>query len=90
MNLDAVTVPDFAASGITGVRLSDVRPGGPADQAGLKAGDIIVEFAGQKVSNLQDYSDALIGAKVGQSVPIAVEREGKKVTLTITPTARPE
>ena len=83
------TVPDFAASGITGVRLSDVRPGGPADKAGLKAGDIIVEFAGQKITNLQDYSDALIGAKVGQAAPIVIEREGQRITLTITPTAQP-
>ena len=83
------TVPDFAASGITGVRLSDVRPGGPAEKAGIKAGDIIVEFAGRKVTNLQDYSDALIGAKIDEAVPLVVEREGKKITLTITPTARP-
>ena len=84
------TVPDFAASGITGMRLSDVRPGSPADQAGIQAGDIIVEFAGQKVANLQDYSDALIAAKVGQPAKIVVERDGQKLTLTITPTARPD
>jgi len=84
------TVPDFAASGITGVRLSDVRPGGPADKAGLKAGDTIVEFAGQKITNLRDYSDALLGAKVGQAALIVVERDGRRITLTITPTARPQ
>jgi len=83
------TVPDFAAGGVTGVRLSDVRPGGPADQAGIKAGDIIVEFAGRQVNNLQDYSDVLIGAKIGEPVPIVVERDGKPIKLTITPTARP-
>ena len=84
------TVPDFAASGITGVKLSDVRPGGPADEAGLKAGDVIVELAGQQVNNLQDYSDALMGVKIGQPINIVVEREGRRITLTITPTARPE
>ena len=84
------TIPDMAASGVVGVRLSDVRPGGPADKAGLEAGDVIVEFAGQKVANLQDYSDALIGAKIDQAAPIIVERDGQRVTLTITPTARPQ
>jgi hypothetical protein len=84
------TVPDFAAGDISGVKLSDVRPGGPADKAGLKAGDVIVEFAGKQVNNLQDYSDALMGAKVGQPAQVVVEREGERITLTITPTARPE
>ncbi len=83
------TVPDFAASDKTGVRLSDVRPGGPADQAGIKAGDIIVEFAGQPINNLQDYSDVLMGVKIGQPVNLTVERDGQRITLTITPTARP-
>ncbi|HVP11702.1 MAG TPA: PDZ domain-containing protein, partial [Phycisphaerae bacterium] len=84
------TVPDFAGTDVKGARIADVRAGGPADKAGMKGGDIIVEFAGQKVTNLQDYSDALIGVKAGQPVDIVIEREGKRVKLTITPTARPE
>jgi hypothetical protein len=84
------TVPDFAGGDVQGVRIADVRPGGPADQAGLKGGDVIVEFAGSKIANLQDYSDALIGVKIGQAAPIVVERAGERLTLTITPTARPE
>ncbi len=84
------TVPDFATSDIQGVKLSDVRPGGPADKAGLKPGDVIVEFAGKQVNNLQDYSDALMGVKIDETIPIVVEREGQRIDLTITPTARPE
>jgi len=84
------TVPDFSGSDVVGSRIADVRAGGPADKAGLKGGDIIIEFAGRKVSNLQDYSDALIGVKIGQPVDITVERNGERLTFTITPTARPE
>ena len=72
------------------MRLADVRPGGPAEKAGLRAGDVIVEFAGRKVVNIQDYQDALVGAKPGQPVEVAVERGGEKLTFTITPTTRPE
>ncbi|MFH1417703.1 MAG: M28 family peptidase [Planctomycetota bacterium] len=81
-------VPDFASSGENGVRLSAVRPGGPAEQAGLKGGDVIVEFAGKKIASLRDYADALVGAKIGEAVKVVVERDGKTLTLEITPTVR--
>ena len=80
----------MASSDVEGVKLSDVRPGGPADQAGMKGGDVIVEFAGQKIANLQDYSDALIGAKVGQPAKVVVLRDGRRIEVTITPSTRPE
>jgi hypothetical protein len=84
------TVPDFTGTDVKGARIADVRAGGPADKAGMKRGDIIVEFAGQKITGLQDYSDALIGVKAGQPVDIVVERGSERVKLTITPTTRPE
>ncbi len=84
------TVPDFAAGDIEGVKLADVRSDGPAAKAGLQAGDVIVEFAGQAIRNLQDYSDALVGAKIGETVTIVVERDGERLTFEITPTARPD
>jgi len=84
------TVPDMAAGDIKGVRLADVRPGAPADKAGLKSGDVIIEFAGKEIANLQDYADALVGAKIGQPVGVVVLRDGQRVESTITPTARPD
>jgi hypothetical protein len=84
------TVPDFTGSDVKGARIADVRAGSPAEKAGMKGGDVIVEFAGQKVTGLQDYSDALIGVKVGQPVPIVVERGGDRLNMTITPSTRPE
>jgi hypothetical protein len=82
------TVPDMATGGIKGVRLSAVSAGSPAEKAGLAGGDIIVSFAGKEINNLQDYSDALTGAKIGEPVEITVEREGKRLTLSITPDVR--
>ena len=53
-----------------------------------KVGDVIVEFAGQKIANIYDYTYALDAVKIGQQVKMAVEREGKRVELTVTPEAR--
>jgi len=81
-------VPDFAAGQIEGVKLADVRADGPAAQAGLKAGDLIVEFGGKKIASLRDYADALIGAKIDEPVTVVVMRGDERISLTITPTVR--
>ncbi len=50
------------------MRFSDVRPGSPAAKAGLKAGDILVQFGDKPIHNLYDFTDALRRSKVGQVV----------------------
>ncbi len=81
------TIPDYATE-VAGVKLSGIRGGSPAEKAGLKGGDIIVEFGGQKVSNIYDYTYALDAAKIGQPVEIVVLRDGQRVKVTVTPEAR--
>ncbi len=78
------TIPDMGAAGVRGVRLTGVRPGSPADKAGLMAGDVIVEFAGRPINDLYEYSDALRAHKPGDVVKIIAERKGERVTLTAT------
>ena len=81
------TIPDYATE-VAGVKLSGVRGGSPAEKAGLKGGDIIVEFAGQKIKNIYDYTYALDAVKIGQPVEVVVQREGKPVRVSVTPEAR--
>ena len=81
------TIPDYTTEG-TGVKLSGVRAGGPADKAGLKGGDVIVEFGGQQIANIYDYTYALDAVKIGDPVKIAVLRGGERLTFTVTPEAR--
>ena len=81
------TIPDYATE-VQGVKLSGTRGGSPADKAGLKGGDIIVEFNGQKIANIYDYTYAMDAAKIGQPVKIVVLREGRRVTLEATLEAR--
>jgi len=49
---------------------------------------VIVEFAGQKIANIYDYTYALDAAKIGQPTRVIVERDERRVTLTVTPEAR--
>lgn len=81
------TIPDYATDA-RGVKLSGVRGGSPAEKAGLKGGDILVEFAGQKIANIYDYTYALDAAKIGQPLKVKVQRGGKVVELTVVPEAR--
>ena len=81
------TIPDYTTEG-TGVKLSGVRAGGPADKAGLKGGDIIVEFGGQEIANIYDYTYALDAVKIGETVEVVVLRDGKRMNLSVTPEAR--
>jgi Tol biopolymer transport system component len=81
------TIPDYATE-VQGVKLSGTRGGSPADKAGLKAGDIIVEFAGQKIANIYDYTYALDAAKIGQPVKVIVKRGNDRVEVTVIPEAR--
>jgi S1-C subfamily serine protease len=70
------------------VKLSGVRGGSPAEQAGMKGGDVIVELGGQKIANIYDYTYALDAVKIGQPVEIVVLRDGQRVALKVTPEAR--
>jgi hypothetical protein len=77
------SIPDFAEVK-DGVRFSDVRPGSPAAKAGLKAGDILVQFGDKPIHNLYDFTDALRRSKVGQTVEVKVLRDGQPLTVSVT------
>ncbi|MEO8596597.1 MAG: M28 family peptidase [Candidatus Solibacter sp.] len=77
------SVPDFA-EGIKGVKFSDVREGSPAAKAGLKGGDIMIEFDGKAVQDLNDFTYVLRGKKPGDEVKVKVLREGKPLEVTCT------
>ena len=81
------SIPDYATE-VKGVKLSGVRAGSPAEKAGLKSGDIIVEFAGQKIANIYDYTYALDAVKIGKPVKVLVERDGVRTEITATPEPR--
>lgn len=82
------TIPDYASEDKTGVPLSGVVKGGPAEKAGLTSGDVVVGLAGQKLENIYDYVRTLNGLKPGETIEITVERKGERMTLSIEPGVR--
>jgi membrane-associated protease RseP (regulator of RpoE activity) len=81
------TIPDYSTE-VKGLLLGGVVGGGPAEQAGLKKGDVIVEIAGQTIANIYDYTYALDVLKIGQPAKVIYMRDGKKAETMLTPGAR--
>lgn len=75
-------IPDYASAESTaGVRLNGTRPESPADKAGLKAGDVIIELGATKVGSIYDLTDALGKLHPGQRVKVVVKRGDDQVEL---------
>jgi Zn-dependent M28 family amino/carboxypeptidase len=81
------TIPDYATD-VKGLLLGGVIGGGPAEKAGLQKGDVIVEIAGQSITNIYDYTYALELLKIGQPAKVIYMRGGEKRETTLTPAAR--
>ena len=77
------SIPDFGQVE-NGVRFSDVRPASPTAKAGLKAGDIMIQFRDLPIKNLYDFTDALRRSKIGDTVAVTVLRDGKPLTVQVT------
>jgi len=75
------TIPDMTGSP-GGVRITGVRAGSPAEQAGLKAGDVITVIGAKVVANLYDMTDALRSHQAGDTVVIVVKRDGGEQRVT--------
>ncbi|MCH8237016.1 MAG: PDZ domain-containing protein [Proteobacteria bacterium] len=73
-----------------GVLVSDIALGGPADQAGIKRGDLIVEYAGQKIDTFKRLVKVAGSTRPGQEVKVLLIRHGKPMTLTLKLGARTE
>jgi hypothetical protein len=81
------TIPDYSTEA-KGLLLGGVMDGGPAAQAGLQKGDVIVEIAGQSITNIYDYTYALEVLKIGQPAKVVYVRQGERKETTLTPGAR--
>jgi serine protease Do len=67
-----------------GIYVGGVYPGGPAERAGMEAGDIIVAVEQTQIRTFSDLQGVLSQKKVGDRVSITVVRRGKKVDLQVT------
>ena len=76
------TVPDFSYQG-EGVRIDNTLPGSPAQQAGLQQGDILIQLAGQPVSDLAAYAAILCTLKAGEKVELRFRRDGEVMVAEV-------
>jgi S1-C subfamily serine protease len=86
-------VRHFQLAHETGLLVLGVEPGSPASRAGLREGDILVEFNGQAIAGIDDLHKQLTGAQVGVRSPLTVIRSTERLALEITPEesrAKPE
>jgi serine protease Do len=67
-----------------GVLVQKVEPGTPAEEAGIKMGDVITDFNGKKVTDGQQFRIMVAGADPGEKVTIVLIREGKRLTKRLT------
>jgi serine protease Do len=74
--------------GTTGVVISDIEAGSPADAAGLHPGDVITEVNRQAVRNLNDYRQALKQVKAGENLLLLVQRGGGAFYVVLTPPSK--
>jgi len=81
------SIPDFDEPP-KGVRFADVRDGTPAAKAGLKAGDILIEFDGKEIGNLYDFTYALRAHKPGDLVTVKVLRGSQTIEAKVLLTER--
>jgi aminopeptidase YwaD len=77
------TIPDMTPRDF-GLRLTGVREGSPAAEAGLRPGDVVVEFDGNEIADIYAYTYALQAKEAGDVVEIVVERDGERIAVTAT------
>ncbi len=63
--------------------VTEINPGKPADQAGMKKGDKILKIEGKVISNKEDVSEVVDTLKVGSEIRVVVERDGNHVELKL-------
>ncbi|WP_309709577.1 M28 family peptidase [Armatimonas sp.] len=77
------SIPAYGYEG-EGVQLDGVRPGSPAEKAGMQKGDIIVKFGARTIKNVQEYTLALGDYKPGDVVEIVIKRGDQTLTVKAT------
>jgi serine protease Do len=83
-----VRVSDVDVKDPLGARIDDVDPDSPAEKAGLREGDVVVEFDGERVRSARQFTRLVQETPDGRTVKIAVMRNGQKQTLDATPENR--
>lgn len=78
-------VHDHSLPSERGVLISEVQSGSAADAAGLKAGDILIDFGGAPVASIDALHRELKGERIGQPIPLRILRQGAPRRVVVIP-----
>ena len=84
LGLSARSVSNDLASG---AQVANVKAGGPAEKGGVLENDVVVKVGNRSVADADEMTVAVRQLEIGQAAPIEVVRDGRRVTLTVTPTS---
>lgn len=87
---DAAVAAEFDLETAEGVVITDVSEGGPAAEAGLEAGDVILQIGDFPLNAQTTFSEALFNYDPGDTVTLRINRDGEEQELEITFDERPE
>ena len=74
----------------SGVIVGAVVPGSPAEQAGIRRGDVLIRSRSRVIHNAYDWEAELLDLRVGEKVPLVVRRGAREIPLTVTIADLPE
>ncbi|HYD69377.1 DegQ family serine endoprotease [Azospirillum sp.] len=67
-----------------GALVTSVTPGGPAEKAGIRQGDVIVHFAGKDIKSMRELPRVVANTPIGREADVALLREGRQTSLKVT------
>jgi serine protease Do len=86
-DLDAEDAKKLKLANVGGVLIEDVQEDSPASKAGMKEGDVVVEFDGERVRSTRQFTRLVQETPVDRQVQTIVMRDGQRVTLSVQPGA---
>jgi serine protease Do len=88
--MDGVMAKQFGLEKPQGVLVGDVTPGGPAEQAGVEPGDVILRYASQEIADMNALRLMVVETRPGEEVVIELIRGSQTLELTVTIGLLPE
>jgi serine protease Do len=85
VSISDVNADDSKGKGTAGVVIDDVDPDSAASKAGLRKGDVVVEFDGERVRSVRQFTRLVSETPAGRTVSAAVMRDGQRVSVSVTP-----
>lgn len=85
VGLTVEELDEAAAKQTRGIRVETVTPDGPSDKAGIKAGDVITEYDGERVRSTRQFSRLVQETPPGRDVAVVLSRGGQRMNVTVTP-----